>query len=362
MQITENTRYLAVIHQFISDFPYWDELNGKTLFISGATGMIGSFLVDAVMVHNKDLTPETQCRIIAMGRNRATAELRFTPWLLSDAFRFVAHNVSLPPEDLDVEADYWIHAASTTHPVAYSTEPVSTILSNVLGIRNLLELAAKQKGSRFLCMSSVEIYGENRGDLEYFREDYCGKIDCNTLRAGYPEAKRVSEALCHAYMAEKGVDAVTIRLPRYYGPTMRMTDSKAIAQFIKKGVQGENIVLKSAGNQLYSYAHAADAARGILWVLLRGETGQAYNLADAKSDITLKELAQLIADYAGTQVIFELPDEAERRGYSTASKALLDAEKLKNLGWNARYDIKSGIFETMDVLKEWKKGNCLHHG
>lgn len=350
MQITENARYLAMIRQFISDFPHWNKLSGKTMFISGATGMIGSFIVDAVMVRNMGLEPEMQCRIIAMGRSRAAAEERFAPWLPSDAFHFVAHDVSLP--GLDVRADYWIHAASTTHPVAYSTEPVGTILSNVLGIRNLLELAAKQKGSRFICLSSVEIYGENRGDTEYFREDYCGRIDCNTLRAGYPEAKRVSEALCQAYMAEKGVDAVIIRLPRCYGPTMRMTDSKAIAQFIKKGVQGEDIVLKSAGNQLYSYAHAADAAKGILWVLLCGETGQAYNLADSKSDVTLKELAESIADYAGTRVIFELPDETERRGYSTASKALLDGEKLGELGWRPRYDIRSGVCETMDILRE----------
>ena len=138
----------------------------------------------------------------------------------------------------------------------------------------------------------------------------------------------------------------------FRSPTMRMADSKAVAQFIKKGVRGEDIVLKSKGNQHYSFAHVADAAMGILWVLLCGERGQAYNLADRGSDITLKALAELIAAYAGTRVIFELPDETEQRGYSTASKALLDSEKLRALGWRARYDITAGIRETIDILRD----------
>lgn len=350
MRITENARYQGAIHQFISDFPHWNRLDGKSLLISGASGMIGSFLVDAIMVRNQVLESEAQCRIIALGRNRQTAEQRFAPWLPSGAFRFVEHDVSCPLEGL--EADYWIHAASTTHPVAYATEPVNTVLANVLGTQNLLEQASQTPGSRFLLLSSVEIYGENRGDVEYFKEDYCGYLNCNTLRAGYPEAKRVSEALCQAYRTERDVDAVIIRLPRCYGPTMRMTDSKAVAQFIKKGVRGEDIVLKSKGNQHYSFAHVADAAMGILWVLLCGEGGQAYNLADRGSDITLKALAELIAAYAGTRVIFELPDETEQRGYSTASKALLDGEKLQALGWRARYDITAGIRETIDILRD----------
>lgn len=352
MQLIENTCYLAMIDRLIADFPCWEQLNGKTLFISGASGMLGSLLVDAVMVRNRTLPVETQCKVIAIGRNREAAERRFAPWLRFPAFHFMVHDVSEPLVSLPLMPDYWVHAASTTHPLAYSNEPINTILSNVLGIHHLLEAASKHNNSRFLCLSSVEIYGENRGDTEYFREDYCGRIDCNTLRAGYPEAKRVSEAMCQAYIQQRHVDAVVIRLPRCYGPTMRMEDSKAIAQFIKKSVQGENIVLKSAGNQLYSFAYAADAVLGMLWVLLCGETGRAYNLADPKSDITLKALAELAAAHAGTKVVFELPDEAERKGYSTASKALLDGNKLKELGWNARYDIAAGMRETIDILRE----------
>lgn len=336
-------------------FPYWERLEGKTLYLSGASGMIGSLLVDAIMLYNQRLPPERQCRIIAAGRNRAAAEERFGQWIDTEKFTFLEHDISMPLPRLDCGVDYLIHAASTTHPLAYSSEPVNTVLANVLGAHHMLDLAARKPDSRFLLLSSVEIYGENRGDTTYFQEDYCGYLDCNTLRAGYPEGKRASEALCQAYIQQYGVDAVILRLPRSYGPTMRMSDSKAIAQFIKKGVVREDIVLKSEGNQLYSYAHVSDAAQGILWALLCGKTGQAYNLSDSKSDTTLKALAELIAQYVGTRVVFELPDEGERKGYSTATTALMDGGRLKELGWRASYDIEAGIQETIDILRELKQ-------
>lgn len=228
---------------------------------------------------------------------------------------------------------------------------MNTIFSNVLGTKNILDKVAREKG-RFLLLSSVEIYGENLGGKAYFFEKDCGYIDCNTLRAGYPEAKRVSESMCQAYGAQYGIDFAILRLPRCYGPTMQAADSKAVAQFIKKAVQGGDIVLKSEGSQLYSYAHVADAVCGLLWVLLEGKSGEAYNLADEKSDITLKELARLAADCAGTKVIFELPDEVEKRGFSKAQKALLDAGKLKELGWRPKYSIQDGIQETIQILRE----------
>ena len=352
MKLIKNHLYLNLLETLVEAFPYWERLEGKTLYLAGASGMLGSLLIDAVMLRNEMQPLEIQCRILAACRNRRRAEERFSHWLEKPGFTLLEQDISQPLTTLPVIPDFWIHAASTTHPVAYATEPVNTILSNVLGTHNLLERASQTSQSRLLLLSSVEIYGETRGDTEYFREDYCGFLDCNTLRAGYPEAKRVSEALCQAYIAEKGVDAVIIRLPRCYGPTMRMSDSKAVAQFIKKAVRGEDIVLKSEGDQLYSYAHAFDAVLGILWVLLSGETGQAYNLADERSNIKLKDLAKIAADHTGKKVIFDLPNETERRGYSTASKALLDAGKLQALGWKAHYNIDDGLRAVIDILRE----------
>ncbi len=351
MHITGNAWYLECIEKLHSGFPYWEKMEGKTIFLSGASGMIGSFLVDAVMLRNRELPPEKRTHILGFVRNLEKAKARFVPWLNMAEFRCIQHDICEPLPALPRVPDYWIHAASTTHPVAYASEPVNTIFSNVLGTKNILEKAAESRG-RFLFLSSVEIYGENRGDTEYFAEKDCGYIDCNTLRAGYPEAKRVSEAMCQAYSAQFGVDTVILRLPRCYGPTMQMTDSKAVAQFIKKAVAGEDIVLKSEGKQLYSYAHVADAACGLLWVLLAGKSGEAYNLADEKSDITLKKLAELTADCVGKNVVFDLPNEAEKRGFSKAQKALLDGRKLESLGWQPAHSIQDGIPETIKILRE----------
>ena len=130
-----------------------------------------------------------------------------------------------------------------------------------------------------------------------------------------------------------------------------MSDTKAIAQFIKKGLVGEDIVLKSEGNQFYSYALAADAVLGMLYVLADGTCGEAYNLADSGSDITLRELAALVADISGRKVVFDVPSESERAGYSTATRAVMCGEKLKALGWRPQYDIETGIKLTMEMLR-----------
>ena len=250
------------------------------------------------------------------------------------------------------QVDFVVHLASNTHPVAYATDPIGTVTANIIGTNNLLKFAVKHHAERFAFASSNEIYGENRGDVEFFDERYCGYIDSNTLRAGYPESKRCGEALCQAYKQQENLDVVIPRFTRSYGPTMLKTDTKAISQFIKKAVDGDNIALKSTGTQYYSYTYVADAVAGFLTVILKGESGEAYNIADEASDIMLKDLAKIIADFAGKEVVFELPDETEKAGYSKATKARLDGSKLKKLGWTARYDIKQGLERTMKMLTE----------
>ena len=148
------------------------------------------------------------------------------------------------------------------------------------------------------------------------------------------------------------IDTVIARPCHVYGPNFTEKDNRAFAQFLRNAINGEDIVLKSTGTQYFSYTYMADAVSGLLTVLLCGESGEAYNIADVSSDIMLKDLAAIIAETAGKQVVFELPDAVEASGYSTATKARLDGSKLKALGWKPAYDITAGLRRTISVLKE----------
>lgn len=346
MSLYDNSLYIEDINYIAGlDLP-WEKLQRKSVLLSGATGLVGSFFVDVLLSKGLD------CTVYALGRNEEKAKARFSKWSNDEHLIFIPYDINKPLIRNDLGTiDYVLHMASNTHPMQYSTDPIGTITTNIIGVQNMLEFAVEHHATRFAFISSNEIYGENRGDVELFTEDYCGYINCNTMRAGYPESKRCGEALCQAYKAQKGLDVVIPRPTRSYGPTMLMTDTKAISQFIRKGIAGEDIVLKSAGTQYYSYTYVADTVSGLLYILLKGKSGEAYNIADERSDIMLKDLAAVVACIAGKKVKFEIPDAVEAAGYSTATKARLDGSKLKSLGWSAKYDIQSGMDRTITVLK-----------
>lgn len=351
MKLYNNEIYQHDIES-VANFEELNKLTGSKFLITGATGMIASVIIDILMYYNNTIIDSSKgIHIIAVSRNEAKARERFAAYWDSGFFTYLSQDISQYLPELG-DVDYILHAASNTHPRAYATDPIGTITANVTGTYELLSYAAEHHCRRFLCFSSVEIYGENRKDVDKFDESYLGYIDCNTVRAGYPESKRLSESLCNAFAAQKGQDFVIGRFSRVYGPTMGQEDSKAIAQFIRRAAAGEDIVLKSEGNQLYSYTYVVDAAVAALYLLLYGKSGEAYNVADEKSEITLKELAQILADAAGSKVIFELPDAVERAGYSTATKALLDTGKITALGWRASTPIKEGLEKTVRILRE----------
>lgn len=316
--------------------------SGGRVLVTGSTGLIGSCVIDALLASNASFGKHFE--IYALGRNEEKLEERFGT---EEALHFVVQDV-IEPISID-SLDYIIHAASNADPKSYAMYPSETILTNVLGAKNVLDYC-KGKHTRALLTSTFEVYGKLEQD-EYSENQY-GVIDLNMIRSCYPESKRTAEMLFKSYADEYGADCVIARLSSIYGPTMKKNDSKAHAQFIRNAMAGENIVLKSKGDQIRTYCYVMDAVGGLLTVLFKGKTGETYNVANENSVASIAEVAQTIADYAGTKVVFDLPDDIENKGFSKPQNCVLKTDRIKELGWTGRYDLKTGINETMAILKE----------
>lgn len=329
------------------DLP-WNKLQNHSLLLTGASGLIGTMLVDVLMAKNEK--EQLNCQIYAVGRNEKKAKKRFVDYWENPYFRFVAMDVNKSIQ-FEENIDYIIHAASNTHPKLYASDPVGSLMTNLEGTYNLLEYGRTHNLKRMLFLSSVEIYGQALHSNDVFDEKYCGYIDCNGVRACYPEGKRAGEALCNAYISKYGLDIVIPRLSRVYGPTMRVDDSKAMSQFLMNGVRGEDIVLKSRGLQKFSYCYVGDVVQGLLYCLLRGKCGEAYNVSDVKTDMLLKDITQYIASLNGHEVVFHLPDADEQKGFSKVTVGVMDSTKLQSLGWRPFDDLKSGIKKTIGILR-----------
>ena len=327
----------------------WEKLRRKNILLTGASGLLGTFLVDVLM--EKNVADGLNIKIFAVGRSEEKAKERFADYWESEDFSFLSIDIN-EPLSIEAHADYVIHAASNTHPRLYAEDPVGSLMTNIKGTHHLLEYARETKADRFVFVSSVEIYGQALHAEDVFDESYCGYLDCNQFRAAYPEGKRAGEALCNAYIEKYGMDIVIPRLSRIYGPTMRMDDSKAMSQFLRNGVRGEDIVLKSKGEQRFSYCYVADAVAGILYAMLLGKCGEAYNVADMDGAISLREITENIAASVGRKLVFDLPDEQEAAGFSKVSVGVMDTRKLQGLGWRAFDDVKSGMRKTIQILSD----------
>lgn len=348
--LLNNNNYKKELKAIYESNVSWQKLKNKTLMVSGATGMIGKMMIDALLYSNE--RDNLNITIIALGRSRKKAGTRFPEYTDRSDFIFIETDINSKSITEVGKIDYVFHLASSTHPKQYASEPIETILANITGLKNMLDASIESKAERVLFSSSVEVYGENRGDVERFDEKYLGYIDCNSLRAGYPESKRAGESLCQAYRSQKGIEIVIARLARVFGPTMLLSDSKASSQFIMSAAKKENIVLKSDGMQHYSYIYVRDAVIALLTCMLDGDDGEVYNVANEGYDIRLKDLANYLASIAGSNVIFEQPDDLEKNGYSKATKALMGSKKIQTLGFRVCSNIQEDLKNTVSILKD----------
>lgn len=347
MNVLISKTYIADIESVCKyDLP-WQKLDGKSVLITGAAGLICSCLTDILLFRNKH---GANIKLILVGRSREKMVNRFMPFEEGKDYEFTYFDaISGIAPDTKNNVDYIIHGASNAHPAAYSEQPVETMLANLLGTNALLKMAAENNAERFLYISSSEVYGKKEGNEPYSETDY-GYVDILNPRACYPSSKRSAETLCAAYSSEYGVDYVTVRPGHIYGPTMTTSDSRASAQFARNAVNGEDIVMKSAGTQLRSYCYITDCATAILTVLLKGKCGEAYNISNPNSVVTVKKLAETAAKAGGVKLSIQKASEKEKKGYNLMNNSFLKAERLIELAWKPTVDINSGIEKTISIL------------
>ena len=320
-----------------------EKLQNKKVLITGATGMVCSAIVEMISYLNK--SKNANITLYLAGRNEERVKNRFHNIC---EYKFIYFD-TLSGLVFDEELDYIIHGASNANPNAYSAEPVETLVGNIIGTQALLEVA-KRKQAKMLYISSSEVYGNKTDNGMYVETDY-GYIDILNPRACYPNGKRAAETLCVSYGLEYGVEIVIVRPGHIYGPTITANDTRASAQFTRNVLNGENIVMKSSGMQKRSYCYTLDCASAILFVLLNGKNGEAYNISNKQSVVTIKDLAEEMAEYAGVDVTYEVPSDNEVKGYNMMTNSSLNAEKLEQLGWSAVFDIKQGVKSTIDTMR-----------
>lgn len=340
-----------LVENGISD-DVWTSLYGKVILITGATGMVCSFLVDLLMKKNEALCNDKKINIIMPVRNMTYARKRFLDHLGSSWFHLIELDVISMKHELDaVVPDCIIVGAGYATPKQFSENPVGTMQSNLYGLTNLLERAKDSQNTRVLYLSTGEVYGKAPVDVASFKEDDSYYVDSMDVRSCYPNSKRAAETFCAAYHQQYGVDVVVARLCYVYGATFNESDSRSVAQFLRNAAKGEDIILKSKGGQIRSYCYIGDVVSALLFLLVCGVSGEAYNIADAESNCSIAEFAAMVAQIADVGCVYEAATEQEKKGYSRVVKAVQCSDKINALGWKAQVSLVSGIKRTVKILQ-----------
>ena len=334
-----------------ADLP-WGEIDNTTVLISGANGFLPSYLVFSLLERNHIMGIHT--RVIAMCRNRERAETRFGDYRNDPDLELMIQDVT-EPVHVDGPVDFCIHAASPAGIFSRQEHPVNTFETNVLGCRNLLELCRKKGCRRFLLLSSVDVYGKMYSD-QRLREEESGYLDTMYPRNAYSNGKRAAEALCAAYHADFGVEAVVARPFQVFGPGMALEDGRLHGDFIGQLLRQRKIVLKSNGQARRSFLYLTDSTIALLLLLLRGTAGEAYNVCDEAGEASVSELAGLYRETAGEWAAVEFDyGQREKVEVKEALPCVLGCSgKLRELGWKPSVSLEEGIKRTWNYYKNYR--------
>lgn len=316
----------------------WDELRGKTVFITGATGLIGYTLTSALLYYNKE--HQAGLRVVALVRDMERAERQFHGQLVDRCeLFFVSGTVEELPE-IEGPVDYIIHGACPTTSRFFVQSPVETIQSIVLGTQNVLELAVKKQVSGMVCLSSMEVFGKIT-HREKLREEELGYIDLFSPRSSYPESKRLAETMSCAYAAEYRVPVTLVRLAQTFGPGVANSDERVFAYMARCAINGEDIRLNTSGAKENIYLYTADAVSAILLLLIKGERGTAYNAGNPETYCSVKEMGEIVARELGNGNISVFTNAGKTQGlYRPEGFLNLDIGKLWELGWKTSRDLR----------------------
>lgn len=352
MEIYDCRQWVEDIDAVMSVVPDLSELAGKNVLITGATGLIGSAVVDILIRYNE--THEMPITIMAAGRSAEKMRTRFGRYCDRSYFRFIQYDATTDCNNLPRVCDYIIYGAGNATPDKMLREPVETMSGNFVGMLKLLQYARVCGTKRVLYISSSEVYGRKE-DNDPYREDEYGYVDLLNPRNSYAVGKRAAETLCIGYSAEYGMETVIARPGHIYGPTASPDDTRVSSLWAYAAARGEDIVMKSTGAQVRSYCYCLDCASAILRVLLFGENAHAYNISNPDSVISIKEMGELLARTGGVRLVREIASEQEKRAFNPMNNSSLSSSSLTGLGWEGRFSAEEGLAHTIEILKKIKQ-------
>lgn len=345
MKLHECKQWLEDIDEVLDLLPELHELASKVILITGATGLIGSALVDVLTRYND--THDIPIRIVVAGRDLRKCEERF--WLRNDVI-YISYDSASGSNRFDQHFDYIVHGASNAFPSAIASEPVETMLSNFLGMKELLDYAKVNGTKRVLFISSSEVYGLKDSNEPLNESDY-GYVDLLNARNSYSIGKRAAETLCSSYHDEYGVESVIVRPGHVYGPSASRNDNRVASAWTYAAARGENLYMKSDGEQIRSYCYCLDTASAILKAMICGDSCQAYNISNPDSILSIKSLGELLAKVAGVQLLRVEATKVDAKSFNPMTNSSLNSDKLMSLGWRPLFSAERGFTHTVEILK-----------